>query len=96
MMVLVESTCVHREAHQDVDAIIHVLHQPVEERLLRLKQIVHMLFWRSRVTRVLLRHNDPEQPQNTVDSLRDYCGRGVVGAEGTAQPKIATPRYELF
>ena len=68
----------------------------MEEGLLRLKQLVHMFFWGSRVTRVRLRHNDPEQVQNTVNSLRDYCGRGVVDAERLAQPKIAMPRHELF
>ena len=44
MAAFVEVATVDCEAPQNIDAIVHVLHQALEEGLLGLKQCVH-LFW---------------------------------------------------
>ena len=42
MAALVEVSTVDCEAPQNVDAIVHVLHQALEESLLGLKQCIHL------------------------------------------------------
>ena len=90
MAALVEGSTVDCEAPQNVDAIVHVLHQTLEEGLLGLKQCVRLL-WRFPVTRTRLWHNCPQEADNSGNALRNYCNRGVVGTEGAPKSKLTVP-----
>ena len=78
-VALVKIATIDCEASQNVDVIVHVLHQTSEEGLLTIKKFLP--FFRSVA----------QKPDDAGEALCNSCYRSIVDPQGMPEPKFTVP-----